>query len=293
MAEGGAVSEPATAKINLFLRVLRARPDGFHDIESLVQPVTLADGVQARPADQLSLTVVGEGARDVPWDEGNLVLRAAEVLAGAGGVAAGAALLLQKRIPVAAGLGGGSADAAATLRALDRLWELDLGVEGLLDVAATVGSDVPGLLSGGPALIGGRGDRVVARATPRTWWVLVTQPEGVAAGDAYRWWDEDGGVTGPSPEVLIRALDAGGPRAIAPHLFNDLEAPVTARRPDVAEARSRLLDAGALTALMCGSGPTVAGLARDGQDAEQLAAAVGGIAVASMSGGPRAEQRGS
>ena len=284
MAERGAVSEPAPAKLNLFLRVLRARPDGFHDIESLIQPITLADGVQARPADHLSLTVVGECARDVPRDERNLVLRAAEVLSGAAGVASGAGLLLQKRIPVAAGLGGGSADAAATLRALDRLWGLDLGVEGLLDVAATVGSDVPGLLSGGPALIAGRGERVEARATPRTWWVLVTQPEGVLAGDAYRWWDEDGGVTGPSPEPLLRALDAGGARAIAPHLFNDLEPPVTARRPDVAEARSRLLESGALTAMMCGSGPAVAGLARDGQDAEELAAAVDGIAVASMSG---------
>ncbi len=284
MAEEGAVSEPAAAKLNLFLRVLGTRPDGFHDIESLLQPITLADGVQARPADHLSLTVVGECAQEVPRDEGNLVLRAAEVLAGAGGVAAGAGLLLVKRIPVAAGLGGGSADAAATLRALDELWGLGLGVEGLLDVAAAVGSDVPGLLSGGPALIAGRGERVEPRPTPRTWWVVITQTEGVAAGDAYGWWDEDGGVTGPSPEGLIRALDAGGPRAIASYLFNDLEAPVIARRPDVGEARSKLLEAGALTALMCGSGPTVAGLARDGQDAEELASAVAGIAVASMSG---------
>jgi 4-diphosphocytidyl-2-C-methyl-D-erythritol kinase len=284
VAEGSAVSEPAPAKINLFLRVLRARPDGFHDIESLIQPITLADGVQARPADHLSLTVVGECASDVPRDERNLVLRGAEVLAGAGGVASGASLLLQKRIPVSAGLGGGSADAAATLRALDVLWELDLGVEGLLDVAAAVGSDVPGLLSGGPALISGRGEHVEARTTPRTWWVLVTQAEGVAAGNAYRWWDEDGGVTGPSTDPLLRALDAGGPRAIAPHLFNDLEAPVVARRPDVGEVRQRLLESGALAAMMCGSGPTVAGLARDGQDAEELAAEVGGIAVASMGG---------
>jgi 4-diphosphocytidyl-2-C-methyl-D-erythritol kinase len=275
------VTEPAPAKINPFLRVLGKRDDGYHDIETLILPITLADGVQAVPADDLRLRVVGELAGEVPPREENLVLKAAEALRKKMGESRGAHLLLSKRIPVGAGLGGGSSDAAATLRALDRLWQCGLGVDGLVEVAAQVGSDVPALLRVGPSLVHGRGELVQAIDLPKTWWVLVTQPFEVPSGDAYRWWDEDC-ATGPDPGPLVEALAAGDLERAGALLFNDLEPAVASRHTQVAEARKRLSQAGALGAVMCGSGPTVAGLAHDGPHAEQLARMVAGTAVASV-----------
>jgi len=282
MGEAGAVSEPAPAKLNLFLRVLGRREDGYHDINSLVLPLTLADGVQARRSDRLVLTVVGECAADVPRSEENLVVRAARALAGAVGIEPAASLLLSKRIPVAAGLGGGSADAAATLRALARLWGVEAGPPRLREIGARIGSDVPALVEVRPVLLGGRGDVVEPVEVPRTWWVLLTQTYGVRAGDAYRWWDEEERPGGADPEALVAAIRAGELERAGPLLSNDLEAPVTARHAEVGTARDRLLEAGALGAVMVGSGPTVAGLVRDGFQAEEVAASTGGIATSSI-----------
>lgn len=278
------IREPAPAKVNLFLRVLGRRDDGYHEIETLIQPITLADGVQARPGDGLRLAVGGERAGEVPTGEENLVLRAALALRAACPEAGGARLLLVKRVPAAAGLGGGSADAAATLRALDDLWGCGLGRAGLEEVAAGVGSDVPALVGGGPALARGRGEKVEPVALPRTWWAVVLLPFGIRAAEAYAWWDADG-ETGPEAGPFLGSLSSGGPDRVGPLLFNDLEPPVCRRHPQVARAREALLEAGALGAVMCGSGPTVAGLARDGPHAEALAAATGGMAVASVGTG--------
>jgi 4-diphosphocytidyl-2-C-methyl-D-erythritol kinase len=281
------VTEPAPAKLNLFLRVLSRRADGYHDIETLVQPVTLADGVRAAHREEgFGLTLAAELAERVPSGEDNLVLRAAGALADATGERRGANLLLVKRIPVAAGLGGGSADAAAALRALDRLWGWGLGVERLAEIGAGIGSDVPALVHGGPVLARGRGERVEPVGVPRMWWVLETLDDGVAAAEAYRWWDEDGSTTGPDPGPLLDALRAGDIERLGRIMSNDLEAPVAARRPEVAEARDRLAAAGALATVMCGSGPTVGGLARDGAHAEEVAAATGGIVVSAITRPP-------
>ena len=277
------VSEPAPAKLNVFLRVRGRRDDGFHEIESLVQPITLADGVRAAHRDHgFGLTLAGDRAAQVPPGDENLVLRAARALAEDTGESRGANLTLVKTIPVAAGLGGGSADAAATLRALDRLWGYGLPVERLAPVAAEIGSDVPALLPGGPTLVGGRGERLEGVTVARTWWVLMLADFEVSVGDAYRWWDEDGARSGPDPDPLLDAVTVADPARLGPLLFSDLEGPVVARHAEVGRAREGLLAAGALGAVMCGSGPTVAGLARDGRHAEELAEAVGGIAVGSV-----------
>ena len=285
MAEGP-VSEPAPAKLNPYLRVLGRRDDGYHEIETLVQPITLADGVQARPGAELRLTVAGERADAVPRGEENLVLAAARALREACGVSAGAELLLAKRIPVAAGLGGGSADAAAALRALDRLWDCGLSAEALGRIAAGVGSDVPALLPGGAVVARGRGERVERVAARRTWWVVVVPTFGIRAAEAYAWWDQDPPAEARELEPVIRALSAGDVGALAASLFNALEGPVIRRRPEVGEVRERLLRAGAVAAVMCGSGPAVAGLVGDGQEAERIAGATGGLAVAALTQGP-------
>jgi 4-diphosphocytidyl-2-C-methyl-D-erythritol kinase len=263
----------APAKVNLFLRVLGRREDGYHEVETLIVPVTLADRLEVRDtspprpgAAPVTLEVVGdpEAVRGVPGDESNLVVRAALALASAVGARRSAHVRLEKRVPVGAGLGGGSADAAAVIRALDEVWGLGLGEETLLRVAASVGSDVPALLAGGGVLATGRGERVSRVPVLPLDLALVTFPFAVRAADAYRWWDEEG-TTGPDPAPALRALHPGGAgplglRGLGGLLRNDLEGPVAARHPEVAEAREVLLSGGAVAALMSGSGPTVVGV---------------------------------
>jgi len=274
-----AIREPAPAKLNVFLRVLGRREDGFHEIETLMLPLTLADGVEAAAADGLSAAAAGPHASGVPTGEENLVVRAARALAEACGVEPRARLLIAKNIPVAAGLGGGSADAAAALRALNDLWGCDLDPGRLSEIGASVGSDVPALVPGRAVLARGRGELIEPFDCPRLWWVVVPR-EGVRAADAYARWDERG-ETGPDPSALLAAAASGDLHGIADGIFNDLEA---GAGPEVEELKRGLVAAGALAALMCGSGPTVAGLCRDGGHADEVAAAVDGIAVASVSG---------
>jgi 4-diphosphocytidyl-2-C-methyl-D-erythritol kinase len=267
----------APAKINLFLRVLGRRSDGYHDLESVLVPISLADGLQIHAASDpgefrtlsFSLEVSGEpdSVRGVPVDESNLVLKAAKALADRVGVRGFADIHLKKRIPPAAGLGGGSSDAAATLRALNDLWGAGLGDDELMEIAAEVGSDVPAMLRGGAVLIGGRGERVVEQSTSPLSGVLATFDFGVRTGDAYGWWDSDGGTTGPDPRPLLESV-SGPVEVLGPILFNDLEEPVVRRHPQIGRVKEALLRGGAIGALMAGSGPTVFGLLSPGTELE-------------------------
>jgi 4-diphosphocytidyl-2-C-methyl-D-erythritol kinase len=279
----------APAKVNVFLRVLAAREDGYHDLESLVVPISLADGVTVRSADRLHIEVRGAQALagDVPVGGLNLALVAALALADACPDAGGALVEIDKRIPVAAGLGGGSADAAATLLALNRLWGCDLDPATLGEVAERVGSDVPALLLGGPVLMSGRGEILAPAEVASFWWVVVHFDFGVRSPDAYRWWDEDGAVAGPDPDPLLEAAAAGDAAGLGPLLFNDLEAVVARRHPAVGEAKQQLLATGALGAVMSGSGSSVVGLARDRAHAEAIASGFPNALVAS---GPPARE---
>jgi 4-diphosphocytidyl-2-C-methyl-D-erythritol kinase len=266
----------APAKINLFLRVLGRRPDGYHDLETLILPIGLADHLQfdagAGPSSRsLSLSLEVEGppelTRDVPVDDSNLVLRAANALADRAGVRGFAAITLEKAVPSAAGLGGGSSDAAATLRVLNELWRCGLDDDQLRAVGAEVGSDVPALVGGEPAIARGRGERVEPATVPRLTWLLVTFDFAVATRDAFDWWDQDGAATGQDPAELIavatQAHDHDDPTirgALAARVFNDLQEPVVRRHPVVGTALSRLREAGADAAILSGSGPSVVGL---------------------------------
>jgi 4-diphosphocytidyl-2-C-methyl-D-erythritol kinase len=247
------VRRDAHAKINVSLRVLGRRPDGYHDIDSLVVPVSLADTLTFRFDPVLRLVTEGPFADQVPLDDTNLVVRAAGALAAAAGIYEGADILLHKRIPVAAGLGGGSADAAATLLGLNELWACDLEMESLRGVAARVGSDVPALLADGPVRIRGRGEIVEPATADPAWWILLPLPFEVSVEDAYRWWDEDGGPP------------ASGAAA------NDLQEPVARRHREVADAVQRLTWSGAVDVHMSGSGPTVVGRAGSEGEARKIA----------------------
>lgn len=285
-AHARVIRREAHAKINVFLRVLGRRDDGYHELESLVLPISLADRITVGPADRLTVSVKGpEGlARAVPAGGLNLALVAALALGDAcdGG---GAAIEIDKQIPVAAGLGGGSADAAASLSALNELWECNLDRATLTEIGARVGSDVPALLAGEPVLMHGRGELLAPARVSPTSWAVVPLAFGIRSPDAYRWWDESGALSGPDPEPLLAAAAAGDARTLGTLLFNDLEGPVSARHPEIAEATRALLEAGALGAMMSGSGSSVAGLAADAAHAAELAAVFpGGLAVSGLAG---------
>jgi 4-diphosphocytidyl-2-C-methyl-D-erythritol kinase len=267
---GGTIRRDAHAKVNLFLRVISTRQDGYHEIESLVVPISLADRIVVRPAEELRVEIVGEPA----FSPGglNLALVAALALADACAEAGGALVEIEKRIPVAGGLGGGSADAAATLLALNELWGCEVDASTLEQIGERVGSDVPAMLFRESVLMGGRGERLAPAEVPPFHWVLIRLGFGVRSPDAYRWWDEDGGGTGPDPDALLAAATAGDAEALGPLLFNDLERPVAARHPEIGEATRALIESGALGAIMSGSGSSVIGLARDEAHARELAA---------------------
>jgi 4-diphosphocytidyl-2-C-methyl-D-erythritol kinase len=260
----------ARAKLNLFLRVLGARADGYHELETAILPISLADRLEihayADPGEfrtlSLSLEVTGDASltRLVPRDESNLVLRAATALGERTGARGFADIVMTKRVPAAAGMGGGSADAAATLKALNDLWGCALKTAELSEVGADVGSDVPALMVGGPALARGRGERVDAVTVRSFRWMLEIFSFPVRTADAFRWWEEDGGATGPDPAALMEAAREGNTEAVGGLLYNDLEEPVLRRHPVVREAKDRLLSAGASGVVMCGSGPTLAAM---------------------------------
>ena len=273
------VTRPAHAKLNAFLRVLGRRHDGYHDIETLIVPISLHDVVTVEPADRLTLEVRGPAADGVPTDDRNLVFRAAHALAAevGGGVSRGARISIEKRVPAAAGLGGGSADAAATLLVLDELWSTGMGRDVLARLAAEVGSDVPALLLGEAAYVTGRGEIVDPVWAQSTTWVVKPFAFGVSSADAYRWWGERA-VTGPDPGALIAAAEAGNDALVGSALFNDLQAAVAARHPEIAETIGALVAAGAHGAVMSGSGPTVVALCPFAA-AEEIADAVPGAFV--------------
>jgi 4-diphosphocytidyl-2-C-methyl-D-erythritol kinase len=277
----------ACAKINPLLRVLGRRGDGFHELETLILPVTLCDELRVHAVadptmfrtQSLGLDVDGdpELTRAVPADETNLAMRAAMALADRFAPSGFADITLTKRIPAAAGLGGGSADAAATLRALNVLWGLAIGDADLSEIAAEVGSDVPALLAGRPVMAGGRGERITPVPAAPFGWMLVTFPFGVRTKDAFRWWDEDGGAasTGSERGPLLDAVATGDPGRLGPLLRNDLEEPVLARHRDIRRVRDLVLGDGLPGAVLCGSGGTLAGLLPAGAQPTDVAALTG------------------
>jgi 4-diphosphocytidyl-2-C-methyl-D-erythritol kinase len=278
------VVRAAPAKLNVFLRVLGARDDGYHDLESLVLPLSLADELTVTKAQALDVIVDAEIELSEGLDAGgmNLSLVAALAMAEAcDGPIRGAEIRIAKRIPVAGGLGGGSADAAATLLALNDLWACGLDRDTLVSIAERIGSDVPAMLAGGAVMMRGRGERIAPVHLVTTWWVVKPFGFPTRSPDAYRWWDEDGAPVGPDPGALVAAAETGNVDLLGHALFNDLEEPVSRRHPEIVEAKRAFLDAGALGAIMSGSGPTIVALASHMGHADRLAEAVPGSFVVS------------
>jgi 4-diphosphocytidyl-2-C-methyl-D-erythritol kinase len=282
-----AVTRRAHAKVNVFLRVLGRRDDGFHEIETLVMPVSLHDVVTARsnPDSVGSVVMAIHAASAEPIAKvDNLAVRASDLLAETAFPDAASRPVplveVEKWIPIAAGLGGGSADAAATLQALNELWKAGLDDAGLAELGLRLGSDVPAMLAGAPVLAAGRGERLTPVHCPTTWWVLAPFEFPVRSADAYAGWDHDA-RTGPDPGVLIGALETGDVELVGGAMFNDLEASVVRDHPEIRRTADAFRSSGALGAIVSGSGPTVVALAKDEAHAEWLASTVPGSLVVS------------
>lgn len=251
----------AHAKINLDLRVLGVRADGYHELRTVFQAISLHDTIECLPREgPFAIECATAG---VPLDRTNLVWRAAEALWRSlrrTGPARDVVVRLHKEIPLQAGLGGGSADAAATLIALARLWRAPVRPPQLTDVAVTLGADVPFFLAGGTALGLGRGDEVYPLADlPRHWVVLLVPGFGVSSAEAYAWYDAEREIArGPAAREPQHVPGPWPSRAA--QMINDLEAPIARHHPEIDQMRTALRRAGALAAAMSGSGSTVFGL---------------------------------
>ncbi len=269
----------APGKVNLSLRVGPRDPDGYHRLGTVFQAVSVYEDVAARAADSIRVTVVGPSSERVPTGEDNLALRAARLLAEHTGVGDGVHLRVSKAIPVAGGMAGGSADAAAALLACDAFWGTGLPREELVELAATLGSDVPFLLSGQTAVGTGRGDLLTpALSRGEYHWAFGIREAGLSTPAVFDEFDaltSDPRVPDLDSEVaLLQALRAGDAVAVGGLLHNDLQDAAVELCPDLVETLSVAEDAGALGVVVSGSGPTVAALGRSRQHALALAAAM-------------------
>jgi len=269
------------AKVNLHLGVGPLRDDGFHGLATVFQAVSLYDEVTVTEADELSVEIEGEGAADVPTDGSNLAARAASAIAALVGREPQVRISIRKGIPVAGGMAGGSADAAAALVACDALWDAELGPEGLHDIAATLGSDVPFCLVGGTALGAGRGEQlttVLGRGVYH--WVFALAEGGLSTPAVYAELDrlriETPALEPEVPDDLLAALRTGDARRLAPLLSNDLQAPALRMKPALRRTIEAGRDAHALGAIVSGSGPTCAFLAAGEAEAISIVAALAG-----------------
>lgn len=273
----------APGKVNLSLRVGALQDDGHHPLSTIFQAVALYEEVTATQVPEgtgVTITVEGPQAELVPLDESNLAWRAAEALAARVGTAPDVALHLAKGVPVAGGMAGGSADAAATLVACDALWQTGLSRDDLAVLAADLGADVPFPLLGHTAVGTGRGHLLTPAMTRGEFhWVFAAQAEGLSTPVVFGRFDELTGPEGAAEEpgleedtALMQALRAGDAVALGRALHNDLQAAALSLRPELERTIGVADDAGALGAFVSGSGPTVAALARSRQHALAIAA---------------------
>jgi len=269
---GARVAVRAPAKLNLFLHVGDKRPDGYHALQSLVAFADMSDVLEIAPASELSLTITGPFAAQVPRGTTNLVLRAARALAERCAHAPlGASIALEKNLPVAAGLGGGSADAAAALRALNRLWALHRSEDELIELARELGSDVPACVLSRPCWMEGRGEHVSPTVSlPPLHLVLVNPGVLLPTASVFASLNARTGISAMEPPGHIETLwdlvayleDSG----------NDLESPATHLQPDIDHVLEALHhEPGCVFALMSGSGATCFGLFNDREYAEGAA----------------------
>jgi 4-diphosphocytidyl-2-C-methyl-D-erythritol kinase len=277
----------APGKVNLYLAVGDRRDDGYHELTTVFHAVSLLDEITVRNADVLSLDLVGEGSDSLPADERNLAWQAAELMAEHVGRAPDVSITIEKSIPVAGGMAGGSADAAAVLVAINSLWELGVPRRDLHALAARLGSDVPFALHGGTALGTGRGEELATVLARNTFhWVLAFADGGLSTPAVFAEIDrlrESSDRNMPAaledPEPLLAALASGDPAALAPLLGNDLQPAALHLDPNLRRTLRAGVEAGALAGIVSGSGPTCAFLCASSTSAVDVGAELAGAGV--------------
>jgi len=284
----GSVTVRVPGKVNLYLEVGDRRTDGYHELATVFHAVSLLDEVTVTPADVLTLELSGEGADVLPTDERNLAWRAAELMAEHSGRAPDVAISIDKTIPVAGGMAGGSADAAGVLVAMNELWELGMPRRDLHTLAARLGSDVPFALHGGTALGTGRGEELATVLTRNTFhWVLAFSGGGLSTATVFaeidRLRSEPAERTLParldSAEPVLAALASGDPAELAPLLGNDLAPAALSLDPSLRRTLRAGVEAGALAGLVSGSGPTCAFLCTSAGSAVDVGTELAGAGV--------------
>ena len=271
------VTVEVPAKINLHLGVGPRRDDGYHELQTVFQSIGVVDELTAYPGPGLSVFIRGAEEDAVPNDATNLAIRAAALLAEHAGVDAAARLVIRKEIPVAGGMAGGSADAAAALIACDALWGTGLPRAELAELGAELGSDVPFCLQGGTALGTGRGEvltPVLARGS--YFWVVAIAAEGLSTAKVYEELDRRRGpdAVATAPDALLAALRDGDPHRLGEALHNDMQEAALALRPALEATLAAGRELGAIGALVSGSGPTCLFLARSRGAAIRIGAAL-------------------
>jgi 4-diphosphocytidyl-2-C-methyl-D-erythritol kinase len=258
---GAKITLPAFAKINLKLRVLGRRGDGYHEIETIFQTISLHDTIRITATDSFEIEFSCDDSR-LPTDETNLVVRAARALQNRFAIKKGARVRLEKRVPTQAGLGGGSSDAAVTLIALARLWELAVTAQDLIDIGALLGADVPFFFFGGTARGTGIGDSVATlRDAPEKFLLILKPSANISTSDAYQILDERSLTTLNSKTILSSSQRTEVfENADFDALENDFEPVALELAPEISRAKAALLNTGAQTALLAGSGSAVFGV---------------------------------
>lgn len=267
------VTVRCAAKVNLFLDIRGKRPNGYHDIVSVMCPIDLRDTLIATPLPPEEGFKIIINNANIPSGEENTVWKASEALARAANVPMCALIRLYKQIPVAAGLGGGSSDAAGALIALNKLWNLGYKQSELVEIAKSIGADVPFFLHGGWALVEGYGDVIVPlNIKVQLWMLLVKPPIEVPTSWAYKVWDSKGKPENRDPTPLIEALQRGDLSAIGEHIYNAFEKVVSETHTEISYLKKLLMRTEPLGVVMSGSGPTIAALfasKKDVEDAKQ------------------------
>src|SRR5947209_4308291 len=280
----GSVTVRVPGKVNLYLAVGERRKDGYHELTTVFQAVSLLDEVTVRNADVLSLELVGEGADKLPTDQRNIAWQAAEVMDDHLGRAPDVSIAIDKSIPGAGGMGGGSADAAAVLVAINSLWELNVPRRDLRMLAAKLGSDVPFALHGGTALGTGRGEELATVLSRNSFhWVLAFADSELLTPAVFKELDRLRKAGKPprlaEPRPVLAALAAGDPEQLAPLLGNEMQAAAVSLNPALRKALRAGVEAGALAGIVSGSGPTCAFLCTSAASAIDVGTQLSGAGV--------------
>lgn len=268
------IREKAYAKINLGLDVLRRRPDGYHEVKMIMQTVDICDDLTFEKRGEPGIGFRIEGS-DLPADENNLVYRAAALLMEKRQIREGVSITLQKKIPIAAGMAGGSADAAATLRGVNALFGMGYSAEELKEIGVTLGADIPYCIQGGTMLSEGIGEILTPLSEPPACHLVIAKPDiDVSTAFVYGHLQADKLTFHPDIDGMAAALAAGELRGITDRMGNVLETVTVKEYPVIDKLKRMMCELGAENALMSGSGPTVFGIYREKEEAEKAAVAI-------------------